>query len=418
MKLPWQRYDRYPSAGPYFFSIIATLFSDLYNSKYGILLQLPARILDGVIAFFVPRFMADLGPRAEELQLWPIFWLSAFIGTLWSLVGNGLFAIWNGTFCGTTSALSKMIRSVGVIACGADPTVYYYTDDLPNLLIYFPLTPLYIGLSVCIIVVWTSGYEKLQHVVDGSHRPPTPAASSKMALLSSLPFFALLFIPLIATLSYAFEYARVPENTKMFWYLHKVYEKTPDGYVPQYYYAMSGIYYLVSNNIKLLIVVSAILCFLTMSLLVIHFGSNISSYDFVKDGKSDRVTTLLLDYNLAATLIKWLVFVLSLHFLCWSESRSDHGINIKVSAAFLICIGVFFLNTPRYYAEEKFLRYIETNPSEAPPKHHDFRADYYKLVQSLIDTITIFSALSIALYILFGFDLNLKAWLRGDLMIK
>lgn len=280
------------------------------------MLQWSARGLDKLIAFFVPRFMADLGPRTQELQLWPIFWLSAFIGTLWSLVGNGLFAIWNGTFCGTTSALSRMIRNTAAVTCSADPTVYYYTDDLPNLLIYFPLTPLYIGLSVCIIVVWTSGYEKLQHVVEETHLPKASTGGAKAAVLSSLPFFALLFIPLISTLSYAFEYAQVPENTKMFWYLHKVYDKTPDGYVERYYYAMSGIYYLVSNNIKLLIVVSAILCFLTMSLLVVHFGSHISSYDFVKDEKSERVTDLLLDYNLTATLIKWLVFVLALHFLC------------------------------------------------------------------------------------------------------
>jgi hypothetical protein len=421
MKLPWQRYDRYPSAGPYFFSIVAALFSDLYHSRHGKFLRKVAHALDRTIDFFVPRFVTDLRPRAKQLQLWPIFWLSALIGTFWSLIGNGLFAMLNGTFCGTSSAVSKTINEISRNFCAADPTIYYYTDDIPNLLIYFPLTPLYIGLSVCIIVVWASGYKKLQSIVDISPEQPPSAPTFRTALLSSLPFFALLFIPLLFTLNYALEYAHVKPNTKMFWYLHKVYQTTTGGNVPLYYYDISGIYYLVSNNVKLLIVVSAIICFLTMSLLVIHFGSNIGAYDFVKKGNASAVSDMLLDYNLNVTLIKWLVFVLSIHFLCWSESRTDHGINIKVSAALLICIGVFFLNTPRYYAEERFLRYIENNtPSEnaALPKYQDFRTDRYKFMQSLTDTLTIISALSIAVTILFGFDFSISKPFRVDLTIK
>ena len=230
---------------------------------------------------------------------------------------------------------------------GTDQTRLYFSRDRTNLIEYFALCPIYVGLAVHFVVLFCASWKRLSDppglVIPKVHRlPDAPIGRGGFLVLSLSSLFTVGFIR--GTLDPVV-------SPKVGWWVGHV---APDG--SRVLNAL-GLYYTLLNFSLLIVCVSAALAFLSFLLLSVEFGRVLAKQPVSSGMDLAAIRGLLSDFNQAYAVLKLLAATLVLNVYTWKWDVGGGTVNFIALNAVLGVFGVFLISLPRYYLELKWFEY-------------------------------------------------------------
>lgn len=318
-----------------------------------------------VLGFGIRGLLLGVTPPAEE-RLWQevkrhnilAIWLAAFISTF---IFSFAFNAWYSHLAETFS--------------GSDPENHrYFWDDWHNKVIYAIIAPLYVSFSVVAIY---STFKWITVLV----RTPEEMEGRRwwLDVLRSVVASLLVLIAGQAQVSYfnsnvtamsLKETRSKPRSVidvckkKTYWFMDDVKVKTAsdirliDQIEPRRYLNSAGVYYFVSQFLRILIVFAAVVCFGAAAVGMWKFGLRLESRLSPSERVLEQAQVMVTHYTIVEIAMKGLAGALTWHFAVWGDSCLQGSNNIKVATVALFIIGFLLLMVPRQFAEHRLMQWM------------------------------------------------------------
>ena len=321
------------------------------------------------LRFGIRGLLLGLTPPAEEQVSREVkrhnivgIWLAAFIfAFVFSFVLNALFSLDAGTFGGSEGARK------------------YFWDDWHNKIIYSIAAPLYVAFSIVAIYAsfkWISVRIKLG---DGSSSASGLSDIFRMALVASLLVGAAGAVQVSYFKNNVMLISSEESRTKKpatlndscikqtYWFLDDVRPGGPAGEPsawkaePQRYLNSAGIYYFVSQFLRMLIVFTAVVCFGAAAIEMWKFGLRLDGRLSPTAKAVEDAQTMVHHYTIVEIAMKGLAGALTFHMAVWGDSCLEGSNNIRLAAAAVFAIGFVLLMVPRQFVEHRLLQWMVRN---------------------------------------------------------
>jgi hypothetical protein len=263
------------------------------------------------------------GKEEGEIPGGRIFLIGLSFGFLISLVANGLFSYFSGTLYGT------------------DSRIFYFKDDVFNLIIYAFIAPLYIGFCFCIIAKAYFGWGRLRRISD-QISGPIDAATDR----ARNPTFMLVaaILPNVVVFRYI---AGISEkayfNGKLYWFLSSDSSN-------MIHFNTTGYVYVFAILIKMVVIVVAVLAFTSVVIEVVRTSYFLAGQSKIKRSQVIGVVWLIRFYEQLVVYIKYLFAVVIVHGVIWALSPlGQQGKNIWLSVICASFIFLFVVESPKLY---------------------------------------------------------------------
>lgn len=234
---------------------------------------------------------------------------------------------------------------------GSDPTRLYFSRDLTNLINFSVVCPVYVGLC-SIMFMLVTGYwfhlKRIPHLL-GEPAESTPSLSIAATITLALAVSAISTCKYIAECLSPSVYQRTP------WYITTV---APDG---KRLLGAFGIYYTLLIFCLFVVVVLALLAFLSLFALAVRVAAAIRRRPAVKSLDFQKLKDSLEGFLLAYIVMKLLVAVLIVNFYTWQWEQPRGSFMIISMGIALSFFGVFIVSLPRYVLELEWFRFKVKN---------------------------------------------------------
>lgn len=264
---------------------------------------------------------------------------------------------------------------------GSDPTRVYFLKDLPNLINYIVICPLYCGLATAFIVLVLQTWHRLY--------VSSPTWSTVLSGRRSVRLGAVVFIVLAASAVLTVRYMTECLDPAIYpaaaWYIQLT------GADHSRSLGSVGVYYALLN-----------FCLLTTCLAALAFvgpylaiGADLSrALRSTKLGSSITFAEFragLTEFTHSYIAAKLLAAVLMANAYTWKWERPIGSLNFFLLAAVLSSIGVFVVSFPRYYVELEWYYFEVRRSSEAglplPTHCDDLRSRSIRLLAHALDVV-------------------------------
>ena len=280
------------------------------------------------------------------------------------------------TFCFLVIAIWTMVEGT---FSGIDPDRVYFSRDIPNLINYTILCPVYVGLAVQLVVLLSCAWGRLSNPAElATHDAPLlPRASIGVG------FFLIVSFSAAATVNYMRECLNPAMSPKVGWWIERV---TSDG---TRVLSSLGVYYALLNFALLSVCVMAALAFLSLLFLCVRFGQIIARQPVTNTVSFETIRCLLSDFTQAYVVMKLLAVTLVLNVYTWRHEHPKGSLNFVAMNAALVLFGVFFISVPRYYIELEWFRFrVARSRAEGTPddlERDDVRPFHARVVAWVAD---------------------------------
>lgn len=230
---------------------------------------------------------------------------------------------------------------------GTDKNKIYFINDYANLVNYFLLCPLYVGLNSMLICLTLKGWIKLKSI-------PEKFFSRKVKK-PFLPFSVLIILVFslstIFTINYIHECQNPNTYQRIYWFIEAV---NKDG---ERIFSGLGIYYILLNFILLNISILAIMFFFPLFLFCIEVGKSIKKTKGNKVISFDLLKENLSYFTIGYMIAKGLIVLYMINIITWKWQKPEGSVNFLIMAVLLTFFGIFFVSIPRYYIEIEWFKY-------------------------------------------------------------
>jgi hypothetical protein len=257
---------------------------------------------------------------------------------------------------------------------GTNPSILYFQQDFDNKEIYTVWSPLYVGLSTCIvflsIVYWREirrlankyGYIEFQH-------------NDEIRALSSL--LIMLLIAIVFAQRYAYNVlllAQANQQTPLFWFLEK-----SNGRIQ---YNFAGKFYLASIYFKLAFLFVALACYVSVAIEWTRLVFGLSEKTTITASEIRLYGRGILACDRIYLYFQCLFIVLLYHNKTWGDYFiGKFGANVYITQVFLLFCLLFFMALPRVYTKYEYAK----NPERYHHIFRQLRAKWeFRLIASLI----------------------------------
>lgn len=232
---------------------------------------------------------------------------------------------------------------------GSDRNRIYFSHDIPNLINYIVLCPVYVGLAVQLIVLLVLSWARLSSPSDlvVTEAPRLPRASIGIGIFLMLSFSA------AATVNYMRESLDPAMFPKVGWWVARVTSEGSRVLSPL------GIYYALLNFALLAVCIMAALAFLSLFFLCVRFGQIVAHQPVTNEVSFETIRGVLSDFTQAYIVMKLLAVTLVLNTHTWKYESPQGSLNVVAMNVVLLLFGVFFISVPRYYIELEWFYFRE-----------------------------------------------------------
>lgn len=300
---------------------------------------------------------------------------------------SGLVLGWVFCFGGTvllTAVNGSLFNSSGVVG---------FFGDVPNIINYTVVCPLYLGLSGAFIVLVLQAWNRVRT----SPLIQAGAISNTRLPVALLLFFALT-ISAAVTLNYIDECLDPAVYEQVNWYVDEVVDD--DVRV----LGAVGVYYVILNFSLLFVAILAVLFLIPMLYIANLVAASLRSEVPSSTLEFSTLREVLREFTLAYIYGKLLAAVFLVNAFTWKMERPIGSVNFFVMASLLTTVGVFVVSFPRYYVELEWfhfkVRRAEARNERAPKQSDQLRDRWIRHTAAVLDT-------------LFGFSTILALWGLG-----
>jgi hypothetical protein len=294
------------------------------------------------VVYISPHLRFDLQRVINEFRVFFILAVAATAGLFISIGYPSFFAWRSGTLAGSRDKSSEIER-------------VYLLNDGPDLIIYTVISPLYLALSIGIIIIAIRGwlfFPQAEFAL-GKKRSRISSFLRRMGVYRFMNFITMLiflsFVPIYLNLGQFDKIMQMDHMKKgLYWFL----DLSPNG---DRVLNGAGVAYFVLNTMKLSIICGAVVCFLASGVEVIRLAKVIGGIRNEIDKNLENLKVRLRHYAIIELLAKGLVFVLAAHTPIFAQQPWSPPFNVSLQALALLGIGIMFVPLPRIYFEYKWL---------------------------------------------------------------
>jgi len=324
----------------------------------GPILTYSGRVFGGILRVFSPSLPYDLELSVSYRNRWTIFKYSFAVAVFFCFFLTGILTGLNGTLLGN------------------DPNRLYFKSDIHNIILYILVTPLWVGLAVCLVATTVKEWGTLRKIADEAsaaslaHKTVSAGNGSKFRvgfqrLLNDAGFMFTLGVvySLLVTSIFITQYINQTLDRAI---TPTLYWFADETVTQQRVLNPVGAYYLLMNAVLLCLTCMAAFCYLTMSVEVVRIGKNIGNLKLLRNEKkgspkensasvdSRKLAHALVGFCWCYCLAKFLIATYSVNVLIWRHSPLGNVPNVAVTVIALAVIGLFFIPIPRLYVEYKW----------------------------------------------------------------
>ncbi len=265
---------------------------------------------------------------------------------------------------------------------GSDADRLYFTEDLPNLVNYVLLCPLYVGFSLVLISRAVVGYPTLA-------RPPLARGSApdgvpRLPLAVSLS--VVLIVASLLTSNYLVEILDESVYEKAGWYL-----ELRDGAGRAL--GAFGVYYAILNFCLMVVVLTALVAFGSLFFLCVRTARLLASEPSSSELEFETLRSNLIYFTDSYLFAKLLAVALMLNAYTWRWEQPESSLNLLGLGLALSFFGVFFVSFPRYYLELEWLKFkVRRATYKGEPidlRHDDVRPHATRVVAHVLDLMVV-----------------------------
>lgn len=259
----------------------------------------------------------------------------------------------------------------------------FLLQDIPNLILYSLVCPLYVGLGCWLAVVAINGWAEIQNyvaVLQPQRSEPLGGTSFKKLLLIVL----ILFIALFSTANYIGDILDPANVSEQYWFM----DLTPSG---DHTLGALGVYYALINFVLLVVTLVSIMLFMTIFVSVMSVGAALEARDTPSEAEFDVLSARLAVFTEVYILAKLLTVTYMVNFYVWVDSPLGATQNIYVAFVFLTLFGVLFVSFPRYFVELQWYR-LQVRSGRIEPDqdiYRDIRPFPARMAATVLDTLII-----------------------------
>ncbi len=288
-------------------------------------------------------------------------------------------------------AVGTLVLGLGVVALwsyaagtlfGTDPGRLYLSKDVPNLVNYALICPLYVGFGCALIVVTVRGWAQLQ----GVGHPVSIRATSRASGSFGFPILAALILLTagVVTALYVSEVLDPHVYKQAYWFIERI---GPDG---ARLLGAFGVYYAVLNFWLLA------LSLLVLALVIAVFVSGMRLGDDLRAGAAAGLSTSevrerLTTFTRAYIVSKWLAATYMANAFTWRSERPHNSLTFILLGVVLSFFGVFFISFPRYYIELCWFQARAAGATGPVPtdEYEDIRPRWAQNTATVLDALII-----------------------------
>jgi hypothetical protein len=409
----------------------ALLFLMLAVVGSALLFISPIRILALLLGTLVSFVLTSISPALpydyHQIEFyrgrWSIFWITFVMTLFFCLIANASFSLYADTLFGD------------------DPSRLYFLKDWHNVIQYTFVVPVYVGLEVCLISIALYSWPQLRRLANeasSSGRPKVKVPRSirlyrsrtlnKAALWFSynanrLRFSGFIFLSLSITgilISTFINDALNPERVATtYWFVRQLDEK-------HRVLNEAGGYYMLMNAAVLFMICIATLSYLSVSIEVVRFATNIDQSTFAKNVQinknlsaekyqaaieaSDReLAETLREFEWCYTLAKIILVFCVFNIILWKISPIGSVANVDVGIIALSVIGIFVIPFPRLFLEYRWHKFKFDWKGPTGQKYKDMRS-HNQIIWSKASNFVFFGLIFSMLEERYG---TLRYWFGG-----
>ena len=230
---------------------------------------------------------------------------------------------------------------------GPDPKRLYLSQDFTNLANYAFVCPVYVGLSAVMFLLVGGYWFRLKRIpiMLGHSEHEGPSLSIAGAIVITLAAGA------VNTCKYIAECLDPSISARIPWYITSV---TSDG---QRVLGAFGVYYTLLNFCLFVVVILALLAFLSFFGLAVRVAAAIRCRPAASKLDFQKIKHSLEGFLLAYIVAKLMVAVLIVNFYTWQWSQTRVSFTFVFMGVALTFFGVFIASLPRYVLELEWFRF-------------------------------------------------------------
>lgn len=266
---------------------------------------------------------------------------------------------------------------------GSDPNRVYFGRDGANLINYLILCPIWVGLSVALVVLACQSWVRLttDPLLSGSHGARSPR------LPLGLAFFVVIGCSAGFTCNFISECLNPAVYGKVYWFISSVNE------TGQRIIGPLGVYYSLLTYSFFLTGFSATVALIPLFAIAAEAGRCFRAPSTTAPASFDALRESLSDFMNAYVVAKALTVVMMLNYFTWRWMEPRHSINVVALGILLTLVGLFFVSVPRYYIElewyELSVRRAQAAGEPIPIESGDLRSRNVRLFAHLVDSLLI-----------------------------
>ncbi len=365
----WMFPDDSPSERtPFFYYIFIRIYSlRVFNPFRKVL-----KYLGEYLSFDIPSYFTS---SVDSKKRWKAFIIGSMSAFIFTFVAISVMCYYSGTLYGDKK------------------NHYYFVEDLPNIINYVLIVPLYVGMGSYILSVISEGYLHLKSLaINGSNSAILPKGSVSFIIIVTISLSALI------TIQYINEVLDPNIYPKHFWFVTNLAESG------ERLFNYLGVYYTIITFSLLVFTIITISCFLGFFILAISIGNKLLEQKSIDEINLDDLKLQLKYFIDVSIATKIIAAIFMLNAFTWHFQFPNDSFNLKLMLLALLILGVFIVTLPRYYIELKLYGLnIKKLKSEGidlnKASYSDLRPRKIKILSIIIDS-TIIAAFTT---VFFGF---------------
>ena len=330
------------------------------------------KFLGEYLAFDLPpHFISSVNIKNR----WKAFFIGSITSFIFTFIAIFIMCYYSGTLYGNKE------------------NHYYFIDDIPNIINYIVIVPLYVGLGSYILSVISEGYLHLKNLaVNDSNSSILPRGSVPSVVIITI------LLSTIITIQYINEVLNPKIYSKHYWFISSLAESG------ERLFNYLGVYYTIMTFTLLVFTIIVIASFLGFFILAISIGNKLLEKKSIDEVSLDDLKLQLKYFIDVSIATKIIAAIFMLNAFTWRFQFPNDSFNLKLMLFALLVLGVFVVTLPRYYIELKLyglnIKKLKNDGIDLnKASYSDLRPRKIKIISIIIDS-TIIAAFTT---IFFGF---------------
>lgn len=265
---------------------------------------------------------------------------------------------------------------------GSNEGVYYFSQDIPNVINYLLIVPLYVSFSCLLIARSFSSFQKMKEGIPKTVQSQLVFQYPQASLF--LVFAICVFLSTFLTIRYMNELVDPQIYAKQYWFITQT---TVNG---QRLLSSISMYYMIMTFVLFFFGIFTIFIYFSMMLMTITIGSKIPQIDRFNDmGDIRHFFKDFLRINLYGEVI---VAVFMMNAFSWDRQKPVNSFLFYAFIFALWCFGAFIISIPRYYVEIEWHKYQfsrfmnnKERDKEDEPVYEELRSKFDSRISLLLE---------------------------------